>query len=79
MNVSRPLGKSSYVRLVVVLLRFTFASNRSKALRNEAHASKPKCGRAKQSYDPARRLQFWLNQVSLTDELLSIRKQVNNV
>ena len=56
-----------------------FASNRSKALRNEAHASKPKCGRAKQSYDPARRLQFWLKQVSLTDELLSIRKQVNNV
>jgi len=56
-----------------------FATNRSKALRNEAHASKPKCGRAKQSYDPARRLQFWLNQVSLTDELLSIRKQVNNV
>ena len=56
-----------------------FASNRSKALRNEAHASKPKCGRAKQSYDPARRLQFWLNQVSLTDELLSIRKSVNHV
>ena len=56
-----------------------FASNRSKALRNEAHATKPKCGRAKQSYDPARRLQFWLNQVSLTDELLSIRKSVNHV
>ncbi len=56
-----------------------FASNRSKALRNEAHASKPKCGRPKQSYDPQARLQFWLKQMSLTDELLSIRKQVNNV
>jgi hypothetical protein len=30
-----------------------FASNRSKALRNEAHAIKPKCGRASKSYDPA--------------------------
>ena len=56
-----------------------FASNRSKALRNEAHASKPKCGRAKKSYDPQVRMQFWLKQMSLTDELLSIRKQVNNV
>ena len=51
-----------------------FAPNRSKSLRNEAHASKPKCGRAKQSYDPQARLQFWLKQMSLTDELLSIRK-----
>jgi len=56
-----------------------FASNRSKALRNEAHATKPKCGRAKKSYDPQVRMQFWLKQMSLTDELLSIRKQVNNV
>lgn len=56
-----------------------FASNRSKSLRNEAHATKPKCGRAKKSYDPQVRMQFWLKQMSLTDELLSIRKQVNNV
>ena len=56
-----------------------FASNRSKALRNEAHASKPKCGRAKKSYDPQVRMQFWLKQMSLTDELLSIRKSVNHV
>ena len=55
-----------------------FASNRSKALRNEAHASKPKCGRAKKSYDPQIRMQFWLKQMSLTDELLSIRKSVSN-
>ncbi len=55
-----------------------FATNRSKALRNEAHASKPKCGRAKQSYDPARRMQFWLKQMSLTDELLSIRKDASS-
>ena len=53
-----------------------FASNRSKALRNEAHATKPKCGRAKKSYDPQVRMQFWLKQMSLTDELLSIRKDV---
>jgi len=51
-----------------------FASNRSKALRNEAHATKPKCGRAKKSYDPQVRMQFWLKQMSLTDELFSIRK-----
>ena len=56
-----------------------FAPNRSKSLRNEAHASKPKCGRAKKSYDPQIRMQFWLKQMSLTDELFSIRKQVNNV
>lgn len=56
-----------------------FASNRSKALRNEAHATKPKCGRAKKSYDPQIRMQFWLKQMSLTDELFSIRKDVNNV
>jgi len=55
-----------------------FASNRSKALRNEAHATKPKCGRAKKSYDPQIRMQFWLKQMSLTDELLSIRKSVSN-
>ena len=55
-----------------------FATNRSKALRNEAHASKPKCGRAKKSYDPQIRMQFWLKQMSLTDELLSIRKSVSN-
>ena len=51
-----------------------FAPNRSKALRNEAHATKPKCGRAKKSYDPQVRMQFWLKQMSLTDELFSIRK-----
>ena len=56
-----------------------FAPNRSKSLRNEAHASKPKCGRAKKSYDPQIRMQFWLKQMSLTDELLSIRKSVENV
>lgn len=51
-----------------------FAPNRSKSLRNQAHATKPKCGRAKQSYDPQKRLDFWLKQVSLADELVSIRK-----
>ena len=55
-----------------------FATNRSKALRNEAHATKPKCGRAKKSYDPQIRMQFWLKQMSLTDELFSIRKSVEN-
>jgi hypothetical protein len=67
-----PTSKVIHTRSIV------FASNRSKALRNEAHATKPKCGRAKKSYDPARRMQFWLKQMSLTDELLSIRKSVSN-
>jgi len=67
-----PTGKVIHTRSIV------FASNRSKALRNEAHASKPKCGHAKKSYDPARRMQFWLKQMSLTDELLSIRKDASS-
>jgi len=65
-----PTSKVIHTRSIV------FAPNRSKSLRNEAHASKPKCGRAKKSYDPARHLQFWLKQMSLTDELISIRKDV---
>lgn len=63
-----PTSKVIHTRSIV------FAPNRSKSLRNEAHAIKPKCGRAKQSYDPQKRLQFWLKQMSLTDELLSNRK-----
>ena len=63
-----PTSKVIHTRSIV------FAPNRSKSLRNEAHATKPKCGRAKQSYDPQKRLQFWLKQMSLTDELLSNRK-----
>ena len=51
-----------------------FAPNRSKSIRNEAHATKPKCGRAKKSYDPQKRMQFWLRQMSSTDDLFSIRK-----
>jgi hypothetical protein len=49
-----------------------FASNRSKALRNEAHATKPKCGRAVQSYDPEKYLNFWVNN------LVSIRNENDN-
>jgi hypothetical protein len=63
-----PTSKVIHTRSIV------FAPNRSKALRNEAHASKPRCGRAVQSYDPQKRLQFWLKQMSSTDDLFSIRK-----
>lgn len=72
------MRKNIPTQKVIRTRSIAFAPNRSKALRNEAHASKPKCGRAKQSYDPQRRLQFWLKQVSLSDELLSIRKLQNN-
>ena len=67
-----PTSKVIHTRSIV------FAPNRSKALRNEAHASKPRCGRAKKSYDPQVRMQFWLKQMSLTDELFSIRKDASS-
>jgi hypothetical protein len=72
MRENIPTSKVIHTRSVV------FAPNRSKSLRNEAHATKPKCGRAKKSYDPQVRMQFWLKQMSLTDELFSIRKDASS-